>query len=149
MRPSLLPSDNFNGRARVRPKLRVRLEYCPNQRPCATRPFMRRKLRIQYPGAIDHIRSRGDRREDIFFDDVDGPATPPRHPQKRAPSPQSLGNEIDTRPEPLRNNKVPAMSPAKSMWHYSGLIPDHVEFLRSKERRTFGSGRPRVFIPSD
>ena len=32
---------------------------------------MPRKLRVQYPGAIYHVMSRGDRREDIFFDDVD------------------------------------------------------------------------------
>jgi REP element-mobilizing transposase RayT len=32
---------------------------------------MPRKQRIQYPGAIYHIMSRGDRREDIFLDDVD------------------------------------------------------------------------------
>ena len=31
---------------------------------------MPRQLRIQYPGAIYHILSRGDRREDIFHDDV-------------------------------------------------------------------------------
>ena len=30
---------------------------------------MARKLRIQYPGAIYHILSRGDRREPIFKDD--------------------------------------------------------------------------------
>ena len=30
-----------------------------------------RKLRIQYPGAIYHVMSRGDRREDIFEDDKD------------------------------------------------------------------------------
>ena len=30
-----------------------------------------RKPRVQYPGAIYHIMSRGDRREDIFLDDVD------------------------------------------------------------------------------
>lgn len=29
------------------------------------------KLRIEYPGAIYHVMSRGDRREDIFLDDVD------------------------------------------------------------------------------
>jgi hypothetical protein len=29
------------------------------------------KIRIEYPGAIYQIMSRGDRREDIFFDDVD------------------------------------------------------------------------------
>ena len=32
---------------------------------------MARKLRIQYPGGIYHIMSRGDRREPIFKDDVD------------------------------------------------------------------------------
>ncbi len=28
-------------------------------------------MRIEYPGAIYHVMSRGDRREDIFFNDVD------------------------------------------------------------------------------
>jgi putative transposase len=32
---------------------------------------MPRQPRIEYPGAIYHIMSRGDRREDIFLDDVD------------------------------------------------------------------------------
>ena len=32
---------------------------------------MARKLRIQFPGAIYHVMSRGDRREDIFRDDLD------------------------------------------------------------------------------
>ena len=32
---------------------------------------MPRKLRVQFPGAIYHVMSRGDRREDIFLDDVD------------------------------------------------------------------------------
>lgn len=32
---------------------------------------MPRKLRVEYPGAIYHVMSRGDRREDIFFGDVD------------------------------------------------------------------------------
>lgn len=32
---------------------------------------MARKLRIQFPGAIYHVMSRGDRREDIFRDDAD------------------------------------------------------------------------------
>ena len=32
---------------------------------------MPRKIRVEYPGAIYHIMSRGDRREDIFHDDVD------------------------------------------------------------------------------
>jgi putative transposase len=29
------------------------------------------KLRIEYPGAMYHVMSRGDRREDIFLNDVD------------------------------------------------------------------------------
>ena len=32
---------------------------------------MPRKVRIEYPGAIYHVMSRGDRREDIFVDDED------------------------------------------------------------------------------
>ena len=32
---------------------------------------MARQLRIQYEGAIYHLMSRGDRREEIFRDDVD------------------------------------------------------------------------------
>jgi hypothetical protein len=32
---------------------------------------MPRKLRIEYPGAMYHIMSRGDRRKKIFLDDVD------------------------------------------------------------------------------
>src|SRR5512140_67603 len=32
---------------------------------------MPRQLRVEYPGAIYHVMSRGDRREDIFLDDVD------------------------------------------------------------------------------
>src|SRR5205809_4887510 len=32
---------------------------------------MPRKLRIQYPGAIYHVMSRGDQRENIFKDDKD------------------------------------------------------------------------------
>lgn len=32
---------------------------------------MPRQLRIDYPGAIHHVISRGDRRENIYEDDVD------------------------------------------------------------------------------
>ena len=32
---------------------------------------MPRQLRVEYPGAIYHIMSRGDRRKDIYVDDVD------------------------------------------------------------------------------
>ena len=35
------------------------------------KPLMPRKLRIQYPGAIYHVMSRGDRREKIYLDDID------------------------------------------------------------------------------
>ena len=30
-----------------------------------------RKLRVEYPGAMYHVMSRGDQRDDIFFTDVD------------------------------------------------------------------------------
>lgn len=32
---------------------------------------MARKLRVQYPGAMYHVMSRGNRRQDIYLDDVD------------------------------------------------------------------------------
>jgi hypothetical protein len=32
---------------------------------------MARKLRVEYPGALDHVLNRGDRREPIFKDDRD------------------------------------------------------------------------------
>jgi hypothetical protein len=32
---------------------------------------MPRKIPVHYPGAIYHVMSRGDPREDIFYDDVD------------------------------------------------------------------------------
>ena len=38
------------------------------QRQCEV---MARTLRVQYPGAVYHVMSRGDRREPIFVDDLD------------------------------------------------------------------------------
>jgi hypothetical protein len=35
---------------------------------------MLRPLRIEYAGVIDHVMSRGDRREMIFLDDRDRPS---------------------------------------------------------------------------
>jgi putative transposase len=32
---------------------------------------MPRKIRLEYPGAIQHVMSRGDQRQDIFLNDVD------------------------------------------------------------------------------
>jgi len=32
---------------------------------------MSRKTWLQYPGAINHVMSRGDRREDIFLSDME------------------------------------------------------------------------------
>ena len=32
---------------------------------------MPRRIRVEFPGAIYHVLSRGDRREDIFHDDLD------------------------------------------------------------------------------
>jgi hypothetical protein len=43
------------------------LSKCQKRDP-ATRP---RQLGIEYEGAIYHLLSRGDRREDIFWDDID------------------------------------------------------------------------------
>ena len=37
----------------------------------ATSPHMSRPLRIEFPGAIYHVTSRGDRREPIYHDDAD------------------------------------------------------------------------------
>jgi hypothetical protein len=34
-------------------------------------PVMPRAMRVEYPGAIYHVMDWGDRREDIFVDDVD------------------------------------------------------------------------------
>jgi len=31
---------------------------------------MPRKMRVQYPGAMYHVMSRGDQRDDMFLDDV-------------------------------------------------------------------------------
>ena len=32
---------------------------------------MPRQLRVEYSGAVYHVMSRGDRREAVFYDDVD------------------------------------------------------------------------------
>jgi len=37
----------------------------------SAKPTMPRKLRVEYPSAVYHAMSRGDRREDTFLDDVD------------------------------------------------------------------------------
>jgi hypothetical protein len=47
------------------------LIFLDNLRPIEQGELIPRKLRIQYPGAIYHVMSRGDRRENIFLDDVD------------------------------------------------------------------------------
>ena len=36
-----------------------------------TLPAIPRKIRVQYPGAIYHLMSRGDHGDDIYLDDVD------------------------------------------------------------------------------
>jgi hypothetical protein len=38
---------------------------------CVTSLGVARKLRLKYPGAIDHVMNRGDRREPIFRDEED------------------------------------------------------------------------------
>jgi hypothetical protein len=46
---------------------------------------MPRQLRIEYPGAIYHVMSRGDRREPVFLDDVDRPVCV-QHAQAGSPA---------------------------------------------------------------
>ncbi len=46
---------------------------------------MPRTMRVEYPGAIYHVMSRGDRREDIFVDDVD------RHDFLKTLAPKAFG----------------------------------------------------------
>lgn len=43
--------------------------------PAMSSPRTSRPLRIEFPGAIYHVTSRGDRREPIFADDADCDAT--------------------------------------------------------------------------
>ena len=38
---------------------------------CGITRALPRKLRLEYPGAMYHLMSRGDRRDRIFLDDVD------------------------------------------------------------------------------
>ncbi len=52
---------------------------------------MARKPRIQYPGAIYHVMSRGDRREAIFGDDAD------RHAAKGEWRKVELARELRTK----------------------------------------------------
>jgi hypothetical protein len=46
---------------------------------------MPRPLRVQFAGALYHVMSRGDRRENVFLDDVDRQASsqPSLHPMGR------------------------------------------------------------------
>ena len=37
---------------------------------------MPRQVRIQYPGAMYHVMSRGNRRQEIYLDDIDPPGLP-------------------------------------------------------------------------
>ncbi len=38
---------------------------------CGNNPLIARSLRVEYPGAVYHITSRGNARQDIFDDDPD------------------------------------------------------------------------------
>ena len=49
------------------PKNGVKLEHWHIQCTAVTNWSMPGKLRVEYPGAIYHIMSRGDRREDVLF----------------------------------------------------------------------------------
>lgn len=46
---------------------------------------MARPLRIEFPGAIYHVTSRGNRREPIFVDDVDRDALQSNSSNRRTP----------------------------------------------------------------
>jgi len=56
---------------------------------------MPRTLRVEYPGAIDYLMDRGDRREAILADDVDRQDfRKSGHPQK----PEAVASPLDTGP---------------------------------------------------
>ena len=55
---------------------------------------MPRQLRVEFPGAIYHVLSRGDRREDIFLDDVDWQD----FPKTLAEASQKTGFEVHAYP---------------------------------------------------
>jgi hypothetical protein len=60
---------------------------------------MPRTMRVEYPGAICHVMDRGDRREDIFVDDVE--ALVDRTPKAKQADPAAdvaaLERELDER----------------------------------------------------
>jgi hypothetical protein len=66
---------------------------------------MSRKLRIEYPGAMYHVMSRGDQREDIFrddqdrqrFDRTDGSPLNPNKKQAVKSPPGCVGQNSDNR----------------------------------------------------
>src|SRR5207244_5215248 len=51
--------------------IRERLLWLDQERTGSNSLPMPRKLRLEFPGAMYHIMSRGDQREDIFLGDVD------------------------------------------------------------------------------
>jgi hypothetical protein len=59
---------------------------------------MARKVRLQYPGGVYHLMSRGDRREAVFF----GVATQGRRGEDRPGAADAVGNDdatqMDLRP---------------------------------------------------
>ena len=60
---------NSVGRSRGQPK--VWGVFLDKQGKASTLATMPRKVRVEYPGAIYHVMSRGDRSEDIFLDEVE------------------------------------------------------------------------------
>src|ERR1051326_1404473 len=65
--PPALSSDPGGGLEKNRGRFLVLTSRCPN----GLVPFMARKLRLQYEGAVYHVMNRGNHREDIFRDDSD------------------------------------------------------------------------------
>ena len=84
---------------------------------------MPRKLRVEYPGAMYHVMSRGDRREDIFLDDVD------RHDfiKTLAEACQKTGFQVHAYCL-MRNHFHSAGGPAVGEW---GIVKDSVAGTRA------------------
>src|SRR5436189_6125561 len=62
--------DQIDHASRRTTDRRTRLLSHDEPRACSNALPMPRKLRLEFPGAIYHVMSRGDQREDLFLCDV-------------------------------------------------------------------------------
>jgi len=69
---------------------------------------MPRTMRVEYAGASYHVMDRGDRREDIFVDDVDRQDS---HANVHLQKPEADATPFDTM---LENTDVPAFAHRRS-----------------------------------